>query len=170
MVIGASYSAEDIASQMWKYGCKDITCCYRSRPMGFKWPEGFETKPLLQKVEGKTCTFKDGTTKEIDAIILCTGYKHHFPFLDRSLTLETKNRLWIEDCHQGIFWKNPRLMYIGMQDQWLTFNMFDAQAWYGRDWVLGKFELPSKEEQQAHWNKWRAREDTLESDEDCIRF
>jgi trimethylamine monooxygenase len=61
-------------------------------------------------------------------------------------------------------------MYIGMQDQWLTFNMFDAQAWYGRDWVLGKFELPSKEEQQAHWNKWRAREDTLESDEDCIRF
>jgi trimethylamine monooxygenase len=133
---------------MWKYGCKDITCCYRSRPMGFHWPKEFETKPLLQKVEGKTCTFKDGTTKDIDAIILCTGYKHHFPFLEKSLTLETKNRLWIEDCHQGIFYnKNPRLMYIGMQDQFLTFNMFDAQAWYGRDWVLGKIDLPSQEVQ-----------------------
>jgi len=47
MVVGASYSAEDIASQCYKYGCRDITCSYRTRPMGFKWPEGFQTKPLL---------------------------------------------------------------------------------------------------------------------------
>ena len=31
-----------------------------------------------------------------------------------------------------------------MQDQWFTFNMFDAQAWYIRDVILGKIELPSK--------------------------
>jgi len=117
MVVGASYSAEDIASQCYKYGCRDITCSYRTKPMGFKWPEGFQTKPLLTKIEGKLCTFKDGTTKELDAIILCTGYKKHFPFLQQDMQLKSKNRLWIDNCYKGIFYeKNPKLMYIGMQD------------------------------------------------------
>lgn len=61
-------------------------------------------------------------------------------------------------------------MYIGMQDQWYTFNMFDAQAWYARDHILGKIKLPSKEEQATDFKTWRDREETLESDEDCIRF
>ena len=109
--------AEDIASQIYKYGCKDITCSYRTNPMAFHWPECFTTKPLLQSVSGKTCTFKDGTTKDIDAIILCTGYKHHFPFLEKDLCLVTKNRLWVDGCHKGIFWnKNPKMIFIGMQD------------------------------------------------------
>ena len=30
MVVGSSYSAEDIGSQCWKYGAKSITACYRS--------------------------------------------------------------------------------------------------------------------------------------------
>mgnify|MGYP006110369479 FL=1 len=85
MVVGASYSAEDIASQVYKYGCRDITCSYRTKPMDFKWPEGFSIKPILTKVEGKLCTFKDGTTKELDAIIMCTGYKKHFPFMEERL-------------------------------------------------------------------------------------
>ena len=29
-----------------------------------------------------------------------------------------------------------------MQDQWFTFNMFDAQAWYARDIILGRLQLP----------------------------
>ena len=42
-------------------------------------PRDWEQKPLLQKVVGKTAHFKDGTTKEVDAIILCTGYLHSLP-------------------------------------------------------------------------------------------
>jgi trimethylamine monooxygenase len=41
-------------------------------------------------------------------------------------------------------------MYLAMQDQWYTFNMFDAQAWYARDVILGKIELPSFDEMQRH--------------------
>ena len=29
-----------------------------------------------------------------------------------------------------------------MQDQWFTFNMFDAQAWYARDLILGRLKVP----------------------------
>lgn len=83
--------------------------------MGFTWPDCFKEHPLLTKCEGTTCTFKDGKTEEIDAIILCTGYKKHFPFLQQDLQLKSANRLWIDNCYNGIFYeKNPKMMYIGM--------------------------------------------------------
>lgn len=139
--------------------------------MGFHWPENFTTVPLLTHVEGDVCFFKDGSSKRIDAIILCTGYKHHFPFMEEKLTLKTANRLCVESLYKGIFWPtNHRLMYLGMQDQWFTFNMFDAQAWYARDVILGTITLGSKEELDAEWAEWRAREETLEGDEANIRF
>jgi trimethylamine monooxygenase len=77
-------------------------------------------------------------SKKVDAIILCTGYKHHFPFLPDDLRLKTANRLAAADLYKGVAWvHNPKLFYIGMQDQWFTFNMFDAQAWWVRDAIMG---------------------------------
>ena len=123
LLIGASYSSEDIGVQCYKYGAKEITFSYRTKPMGFTFNEHFEEKPLLLKVEGHTAFFKDGTTKEVDAIVLCTGYQHHFPFLPDDLRLKTKNRLWPLGLYKGVFWEeNPKLVYLGMQDQYYTFN------------------------------------------------
>lgn len=171
LLIGTSYSAEDIGSQCWKYGCKSITISYRTAPMGFHWPDNWQELPLLQKVEGNTCTFKDGSQRDIDAIILCTGYLHHFPFLPDDLRLKTGNRMWPLGLYKGVAWEeNPKLFYIGMQDQFYTFNMFDAQAWWARDVILGRIALPSKAEMQADSAAWRAREETLETDEDMIWF
>ncbi len=171
LLIGTSYSAEDIGSQCYKYGAKSITCSYRTAPMGFHWPDNWEEVPLLKNVDKNTCTFKDGSSKEIDAIIMCTGYLHYFPFLPDSLRLKTDNRLWPLNLYKGVFWEdNPKLMFLGMQDQFYTFNMFDAQAWYTRDYMLGRINLPSKEEMRSHSQAWREREEKLENDEQMIWF
>ena len=171
LLVGASYSAEDIGIQCYKYGAKSITFSYRTKPMGFDWPEGIEERPLLQKLSGKTATFKDGSTKEIDAIVLCTGYQHNYPFLPDDLRLKTGNRLYPLGLYKGVFWQdNPQLIYIGMQDQFYTFNMFDAQAWYARDVVLGRIPLPSAETQAADIAAWRAREEALEDPSQQIDF
>ncbi|HDZ73890.1 MAG TPA: NAD(P)/FAD-dependent oxidoreductase [Aurantimonas coralicida] len=172
LVIGTSYSAEDIGSQCWKYGCKSVTVSYRTAPMGFNWPDNWQEVPLLQKVEGDIATFKDGTTKRVDAIILCTGYKHHFPFLPDDLRLKTANRLATADLYKGVVWvHNPKLFYLGMQDQWYTFNMFDAQAWYVRDVILGRIELPdSKEALLKDVADRVAAEDAGEDDYAAIRY
>ena len=171
LVIGTSYSAEDVGSQCYKYGAKSITSSYRSRPMGFKWPANWEEKPLLQRVENRTGYFKDGTSKEIDAIILCTGYLHYFPFLPDSLRLKTENRMWPLNLYRGVVWEdNPKLHYIGMQDQFYTFNMFDAQAWYSRDVIQGRIALPSLAKMRANSAEWRAREEKLENAEHAIWF
>jgi trimethylamine monooxygenase len=172
LLIGTSYSAEDIGSQCWKYGAKSITNCYRTRPMGFDWPDNWEEKPLLEKVHINTATFKDGSTKHIDTIILCTGYKHHFPFLPDDLRLRTANRLATADLYKGVAYvHNPALFYIGMQDQWFTFNMFDAQAWWARDVMLGRIGLPaSKDEMVADVEARVAAEDAGKDDYDAIRY
>jgi trimethylamine monooxygenase len=171
LLIGTSYSAEDIGSQCWKYGAKSITVSYRTAPMGHKWPDNWEELPLLEKVEGNTVTFKDGSKRDVDAIILCTGYNHHFPFIAEELRLKTNNRLYPINLYKGVVWEhNPKMMYLGMQDQWFTFNMFDAQAWYARDVIMGRIEMPSQLEMHADIDRNRAEEDTGKDDYAAIKF
>ncbi|MFD0860210.1 NAD(P)-binding domain-containing protein [Roseovarius aquimarinus] len=171
LIIGTSYSAEDIGSQCWKYGCKSVTVSHRTAPMGYDWPDNWQEVPLLTHVEGKTAHFKDGTKKDVDAIILCTGYQHHFPFMEDALRLRTANRLATADLYKGVAWvHDPALFYLGMQDQWFTFNMFDAQAWWVRDAIMGKIAIPSKAEMEADVADRVAREDAGEDDYDAIWY
>ncbi len=171
LIVGSSYSAEDIGSQCYKYGAKQIYSCYRSQPMGFDWPENWSEKQGLTHVDESAAYFSDGSSAEVDAIILCTGYLHHFPFLPDELRLKTNNCLYPLGLYQGVVWEeNPKLFYLGMQDQWYTFNMFDAQAWLVRDVILGHKTLPSLEVMQQHSLKWHQQEQKLQSHEDMVHF
>ena len=157
LLVGSSYSAEDIATQCYKYGANSITISYRSNPLGFEWPDGIKEVPLLTHFDGNVAHFKDGTHQEFDAIILCTGYQFHFPFLEDRLRLQTHNCLYPENLYKGIFWQeHPQLIYLGMQDQYFTFNMFDAQAWLARDYMIDRFELPNEADRQSDMDQWQA--------------
>ncbi len=171
LLIGTSYSAEDIGSQCWKYGAKSITVSHRTAAMGYDWPVNWEEVPLLTKVDGQKAYFKDGSSKTIDAIILCTGYLHYFPFMEDKLRLVTANRLATADLYKGVaFINNPKIHYIGMQDQWFTFNMFDAQAWWSRDVIMGRIDLPTREVMISDVNDRVAREDAGQDDYDAIWY
>ncbi|MGI5350338.1 NAD(P)-binding domain-containing protein [Streptomyces sp. CA-250714] len=171
LLLGSSYSAEDIALQTKKYGASSVAISYRTAPMGFKWPEGIEEVPLLTGVDGSTAHFRDGTSRQVDAIILCTGYQHRFPFIEQSLRLRTKNVLYTPDLYKGVFWvDNPKMIYLGMQDQFYTMTLFDAEAWYARDLVLGRIPLPPRQEMVSDIAAWREREDALAGAFDQIDF
>ena len=118
LIIGTSYSAEDIGSQCRKYGCEFVTVSHRTAAMGYDWPDKRAEVQLLTNMEGTTAHFKNGTSKRVDAVILSTGYLHHFPFLPDALRLKTANRLAIADLYKVLaFVHNPNLVFIGMQDQ-----------------------------------------------------
>ena len=51
-----------------------------------------------------------------------------------------------------------------MQDQWFTFNMFDAQAWWIRDVIMDSITLPDRKTMAADVADRVAREDAGESD------
>ena len=171
IILGSSYSAEDIALQCYKYGAESVTIGYRNNAMGFMWPAGVKEVHCLEKLEGKKAIFKDGYEQDADVIILCTGYLHHFPFLEDNLRLKTHNRLYPPKLYKGVAWQdNKNLFYLGMQDQFHTFNMFDAQAWYVRDLIMKKINFPTSDEVVKDINFWASKEERLEGPLQMIDF
>ena len=72
-------------------------------------------------------------------------------------------------------------VYLGMQDQVYTFPMFDVQAWYVRDIIMGEIDLPTDTEQLLSRNpfintllndidKWVAREELLSNPMELVNF
>lgn len=171
LLIGSSYSAEDIGVQCYKHGADSVTLSYRSAPIGADWPIGMKELPLVTRFEDDKVHFIDGTVDTFDDVILCTGYQHKFPFLPDELRLKTQNRLYPDGLYRGVvFNENPRLIYLGMQDQYYTFNMFDAQAWFARDVIMGKIALPDYEERVQSADKWLAREEAATTAEQHVDF
>lgn len=170
LIIGGSYSAEDIALQCYKYGAKEVIVTNRTQ-MGFKWPKGVREVKCLTHVAGSVVHFGDGTTAEVDAIVSCTGYKHHFPFMPDSLRLKTGNVLYPASLYKGVAWiNNPALMYLGMQDQFYTYTMFDVQAMFARDICTGKVKCPSQADMEADSKKWVEKEAKNANPHDQIAF
>ena len=127
LVVGSSLSAEDIALQCVKYGAKSIVCTWKTKPIGFSFPPQITERPLLTKIEGNTIHFKDGTSTEVDDIILSTGYRYSFPFLDDDLRLKTVLSLYPVGLYKGICWtqggKRKLLYFCSMYKptgRWIT--------------------------------------------------
>ncbi|XP_069129457.1 trimethylamine monooxygenase-like isoform X2 [Argopecten irradians] len=164
LIVGSSLSAEDISMQCRKMGSGEVVISYRKKTMGFKWPEGISERPLLTKVDGNTIHFKDGTTAEVDAIILCTGYLYHFPYLPESLRLKTDLSLYPAGLYKGTLWLddgNNKVFYLGMQGQYYSFTMFDVQAEWTCAVICGHKKLPDRKEMETDVANWLKRLETL---------
>lgn len=162
LMIGSSYSAEDIGMQAHKMGAASITFSYRSKPMGFDWPENTVERPLVTRFAGSTAHFADGTQGDFDAVVLCTGYQHKYPFLPSDMSLKSRNVLYPANLYKGVVWQqNTNLFYLGAQDQYYTFNMFDAQAWFARDVMTGLITLPSLADRESDIALWLERQAAL---------
>jgi len=171
ILIGSSYSAEDIGLQLYKYGAKKIVICYRKNPMGYKWPEAIIEKHGLIKVEGNRFHFGDGSSEEGDHVIFCTGYQHYFPFMSQNLRLFANNELYPDNLYKGIMWhRNQNCMYMGMQDQYYTYTMFDAQACWIRDYVMGKIDTKDVTKRSEYTKQWYDRGQNLSTAIEEIDF
>ena len=79
LLVGGSYSAEDIALQCWKFGAKYSHITHKNpNRMGFQWPKGVvETETFLKDFDGNKVIFEDGSSEEYDYVIKCTGKLKH---------------------------------------------------------------------------------------------
>ncbi|CAF2744489.1 unnamed protein product [Rotaria sp. Silwood2] len=172
LIIGNGYSAEDIALQLYKYGAKSVIVSYRTKSKGFKWPDRIKEVPLLVQIDKESVHFRDGSSHAVNAIIFCTGYVHHFPFLDDNLRLKSTNSLYPPDLYKTIVWiHQPRLLYLGMQVLTFSFNIGNIQAWYARDLILGKINLLiTKEEMLNDMTHWQIRAKAVQNISDYSQF
>jgi len=173
LLVGASYSAEDIALQCIKYGAKHVICTWRTKPMGYNWPPQIEERPLLQRIDNNTVHFKDGSSAHIDAILLCTGYLHAYPFLPDDLRLKSRNRLYPPNLYKGCLFLgggNNKLFYVGAQDQYYTYTMFDQCGLWTRNVIMDEIQLPEKAKMVADAKKWLKDEESSKDCYDEIKF
>ena len=159
LIIGARWSAEDLALQAFKYGSENVIISWRTMPHGQGWfdfPKGIEQRPQVEKVEQNTAYFKDGTKAEVDIIIFCTGYRWHFPFLAKELRV-TEMFYCSRDFYKGILWLkggNDKLLYIGAPYIIYSLPFFEAQAMWVWRYIAGDIQIPSLEKMLADTDKW----------------
>ena len=159
LVIGGSYSADDIAIQCMKFGGLSVAVSCR-RPTGLKWPKGITEYPILTQIKGTTVYFQDGQHIEVDAIIPCTGYLHCFPFVHPELKMKPENLYYPTQLYKGVVFVgggSNQMMYLGMQNQAFSLPMFDAQAFWSLQYICNNIAIPSQSDMVNDIKKWTQR-------------
>ncbi|XP_060595937.1 trimethylamine monooxygenase-like [Ruditapes philippinarum] len=177
LLIGAGYTGEDILLQCLKFGAKHVIMAYRTRPKGDTciMPEGIEERPIVERFDSNKAYFKDGASAEIDSVILTTGYRNYFPFLEDKFRIPEETHPYPEGLYKAtLFYKegNNRLFYIGTLEQFNSFAYFEVMASWTCRYIMGQLEDEPKEkkEMQANSQQWIKRANACTSESQVLHF
>jgi cation diffusion facilitator CzcD-associated flavoprotein CzcO len=107
-----------------------------------------EVKHEIDRIDGKTLYFSDGTSEEFDTIIAATGYQIRLPFISRDIVPLENNRLRLYKRMVQPGW--PGLYFAGFFNTDTALNMvFEHQARWIRAVELGEAALPGEAEMWA---------------------
>ena len=101
-------------------------------------------KPNIERLEGDSVRFADGSVQAIDVIVYCTGYRITFPFLSDDLVDVTDNRisLFRRVAHPD----REGLYFIGLvQPLGAIMPVAEEQSKWVADLILGEAALPERE-------------------------
>ncbi|HZC74274.1 MAG TPA: NAD(P)-binding domain-containing protein [Jatrophihabitans sp.] len=102
-------------------------------------------KPNIERLDGDTVHFVDGTSEQIDVIVYCTGYKITFPFLDTALLEAHDNEISL--FRRVVDPQHPGLYFLGLvQPLGAIMPLAEAQAEWIADLLAGRATLPSEAE------------------------
>lgn len=107
-----------------------------------------EVKHGIQKIEGKTIHFVDGSSEEFDVLIAATGYLIDLPFISREVVPLADNKLNLYKRMTRPDW--PGLYLMGFFNLDSALNMvYEHQARWVRDIELGDAKMPTAAEMEA---------------------
>ena len=100
-------------------------------------------KPNIERFEGDSVVFTDGSREKVDLVIYCTGYRITFPFFDESLVSADDNR--IELYRRVVSVEHPGLYFIGLiQPLGAIMPLAEAQSAWVAELITGECELPDR--------------------------
>jgi len=98
-------------------------------------------KPNIDRIDGGTVHFVDGTSAEVDTIAWCTGYRITFPFLDPAVVDTSDNRVSL--FRRVVPPDNPGLYFIGLvQPLGAIMPIAELQSEWVADILEGRTALP----------------------------
>jgi len=104
-------------------------------------------RPGIDRLDGDTVVFADGTSAPVDVLVWATGYQVSIPFLAARWVGEDPQQL---SLYQRVFHlDDPSLAFVGlMQSTGAALPVVEAQAKLAAAWFGGDYALPSAEEQR----------------------
>ena len=160
LLIGARWSAEDLALQAHKFGVKTIVISWQTMPHGqgwFEFPATITQHPQVEKFINNTAYFKDGFEAEFDMVIFCTGYKWHYPFMADDLRLKEILFGASRDFYKSTLWLkggNGKVIYLGAPYNLYMWTFFEAQAMWACKYIMGELMVPSPDEMVVDSEGW----------------
>jgi cation diffusion facilitator CzcD-associated flavoprotein CzcO len=101
-------------------------------------------KPNIERIEGSTVHFVDGSSEQIDTIVWCTGYRITFPFLDDSVIGTAGNQVSL--YRRVVHPDRPGLYFLGLvQPLGAIMPIAERQAEWIADLLEGDAALPAPE-------------------------
>jgi len=113
-------------------------------------------KPNIERLDGDSVVFTDGSRERIDLIVYCTGYKITFPFLDPEVFSAVDNKV---DLYQRVVPPNlPGLYFIGLiQPLGAIMPLAEVQCDWVAELITGEGALPDVLEMNREIAREQAR-------------
>ncbi|KAI4323502.1 hypothetical protein L6164_023100 [Bauhinia variegata] len=150
VIIGLGPSGFDIS--------RDVAPIAKEVHIAAKIPDGMDYNlenrdnifyhPVIKQVyEDGMVAFEDGSSIHANAMIYCTGYAYHFPFLETNGIVSVEER-WVRPLYKHVFPPAlaPSLSFIGLPDLEYTFQIIELQSKWVAQVLSGKVHLPMEEE------------------------
>lgn len=148
VLIGAGPSGVDLALQLSNVAAQVVLSHKRQHVCGL--PKDVIQVPPLLKVGQNTVVFTDGSKMPADVLILCTGYKYSFPFLDLAQLGLQETDYGVGPLYQHLLPpQHPSLFLIGLCQQICPFPFFYCQILFALAVLSGHCSLPPVTDMEA---------------------
>ena len=112
-----------------------------------------DVRPNIERFDGPTVHFVDGSTAEVDVVVYCTGYKVTFPFLDERFVSVRDNH--VDLYRRVVDPEHPGLYFVGLvQPLGAVMPLAEAQAEWVADLLQGTASLPAYDEMRRQVRRY----------------
>lgn len=111
-------------------------------------------RPAIERFEGRTVHFRDGSSVTADAVIYCTGYRVSFPFFEPGFVAAPDNELplYLRCFHL----QHRGLMFAGLcQPLGAIMPLVEAQGRLFAAYLSGDYQLPDEAEMRKRTERER---------------
>lgn len=162
LIVGSGPSGIDITITLAPHTTA-MYVVYHRTPVSCRLPPNAEQFPSVVKIDPDgTVHFKNGMSRQCDAIILCTGYQYSFPFLTAESGIRVEAGQRVAPLFKHTFNAvHPSMAFVGLNFKVAPFPYFDVQTRFILSMFSGRAQLPPSEEmiQESEDDyKWQRRQ------------
>ena len=147
-VLGGIISGQDIAVDVSR-AAREVIFSHNLDPFAWDLPKNIRQIARIERLGCNRAIMENGTEYQVDALILCTGYRKHMPFLSPECRVSLEEGriypLYKHVIHTGF----PSLVFIGFNEIDTVFTNCEVHVKFAMAAWEGKYKLPSQDDMDA---------------------